>query len=216
MGRREGKNHALTIFSERKGGYRTVKRMLDLLSAFLLLVLLSLPLVFIACAVALDSRGGVFFRQVRVGRGGVPFVCIKFRTMYVTAPHDCPACALPEAEKQITRVGRFLRRTSLDELPQLWNVIKGDMSLVGPRPLIPAEGTIHRMREANGVYICRPGLSGLAQISGRNELLDWEKVACDRYYAEHMSFRLDVKILWYTVLRVIEGDGICAEKNKKS
>ena len=163
----------------------------------------------IACAVSAESKGGPIFRQIRIGREGRPFLCFKFRTMYQNAPKSCPASALTDPQRYVTPLGRLLRQTSLDELPQLWNVLLGDMSLVGPRPLIPEERSIHRMRQRSGVYTCRPGMSGLAQISGRNELSDGEKNACDRYYAEHLSWGLDAKILLHTLRCVVRREGIC-------
>ena len=188
---------------ESRGLYPLVKRGLDVAGALVLLGGLTLPMLGIACAVALDSRGGVLFRQTRVGKDGVPFVCFKFRTMYRDAPSSCPAALLTDADRYVTRVGRFLRRCSLDELPQLFNVLRGEMSLVGPRPLIPEEREMHRRRLSAGVYACRPGMSGLAQIRGRNLLTDREKAAFDRYYAHHMSFSLDTGILLFTPLKLL-------------
>ena len=179
--------------------YRVVKRVLDVVLSCLLLFFLALPMAVIGLCVGLSSRGGVLFRQRRIGRGGLPFVCYKFRTMTADAPPDRPSAAFPDAERYVTPIGRFLRRTSLDELPQLFNVLRGDMSLVGPRPLIGQEGEIHRVREENGVYEVRPGMTGLAQINGRTRLGDSEKAALDIRYVQNMSLKNDLQILGRTV-----------------
>ena len=191
-----------------------IKRMLDILFSSVLLFFLLLPMFVISLAIRMDSSGKAIFKQTRLGRGGRPFVCYKFRTMYEYTPTDIPACEFSDREKYITRVGRFLRRSSLDELPQLFNVLKGDMSIVGPRPLICEEKNVHQKRMDNGVYSLRPGITGMAQISGRNLLCDEEKIKKDAYYLENVKMRLDAKILAYTVFKVFSGEGIDRENEK--
>ncbi len=182
------------------------KRMLDVIFSSLLLVMLALPMVLIGAAVALSSRGGAIFRQVRIGRDGVPFTCYKFRTMVRDAPPNRPTADFPDAAHYVTPIGRFLRRTSLDELPQLFNVLRGDMSLVGPRPLIGEEWQMHRIRQERGVYNVRPGMTGLAQIHGRDSLRDSEKAAFDTRYVEQISFRTDARIVGKTLRHVLTGE----------
>lgn len=186
--------------------YLLLKRLLDVLFSVLLLFLLLLPMVVIGLVVALSSRGGILFRQVRIGRGGRPFTCYKFRTMVREAPHDRPSAAFPDAARYVTPIGRFLRRTSLDELPQLWNVLRGDMSLVGPRPLIGEEQEMHRLRTEHGVYCVRPGMTGLAQINGRDCLSDREKAAFDARYVEQLCLRKDLFIVGKTLRHVLSGE----------
>ncbi len=175
--------------------YLPLKRALDLLFSILLLILLALPMTVIALAVGLSSRGGVLFRQTRIGRAGAPFTCLKFRTMVKHAPPNRPTAEFFDAAQYITPVGRFLRKTSLDELPQLWNVLRGDMSLVGPRPLIGEEREMHRVRSEHGVYRVRPGMTGLAQIHGRDRLENGEKAAYDICYVKNLSLREDLRIV---------------------
>ena len=170
-------------------GYCAVKRGLDLLLAAVLLVP-ALPLMGLACAAMYASDpGAVLFRQKRVGRGGRLFTLYKIRTMRV--------------DGYVTAVGRVLRRTSLDELPQLWNVLRGDMSLVGPRPLIPQETEIHALRNAAGVYALRPGMTGLAQIHGRERVGAEEKARWDAAYLQSLSLRQDAAILLITIKKVL-------------
>ena len=171
-----------------------------------------LPMLVIWLLVRMDSEGGGFFRQVRIGKNSKAFVCYKFRTMYVTAPHNCPTSRLENGERYVTRVGRVLRRTSLDELPQLFNVLRGDMSLVGPRPLIAEEREVHRLRRERGVYDLRPGITGLSQISGRDRISDALKVELDQRYLAEFGFMQDVKIIGATVSKVISGEGIESKK----
>ena len=186
-------------------GYFILKRILDIALAAALLFLLAIPMCFIALAIVLDSDGGAIFRQRRIGREGREFVCYKFRTMYSFAPDSCPKSRLSEPQKYVTPVGRFLRRTSLDELPQLFNVLTGDMSLVGPRPLVAEEGEIHGLRRRCGVYRIRPGITGLSQISGRDDIGDVEKVRLDRKYARNVSLGADVRIIFGTLLHAATG-----------
>lgn len=193
---------------ERRIYRRYVKRMLDVLFSGLLLLLLWLPMLFIAIAVRSDSEGGAIFRQTRRGRNGKNFVCYKFRTMYKEAPHDVPASQFCDYGRQVTRVGGWLRKTSLDELPQLFNVLRGDMSLVGPRPLICEEQRVHDQRMSRGVYSLRPGITGMAQVSGRNAIEDDEKVRQDAYYLDNFGIALDVKIIFRTLIKVLRRDGV--------
>lgn len=188
--------------------YRYVKRAMDIVGATVGLVLMSVPMVLVAIAVKLDSPGPVFFRQLRVGLHSVPFVCYKFRSMYTSAPKECAANDLQDRALMVTKVGNFLRKSSLDEVPQLWNVLKGDMSLIGPRPLILNETWINEERAKRGVYELQPGITGLAQICGRNQVSDRDKVYFDEYYLTHYGMWLDVKILFGTVLYVVLGKDI--------
>jgi O-antigen biosynthesis protein WbqP len=188
------------------------KRLLDILLATLLCFFLLLPMFIIAAVIRIDSDGGAIFRQKRRGKNGKEFVCYKFRTMYENSPHNLSAAQFKDYDRYVTRVGRFLRRSSLDELPQLFNVIKGDMSLVGPRPLICEECDMHEMRQSEGVYKLRPGITGMAQISGRNLLDNSQKLQKDAYYLHNLGLMLDVRILFQTLLAVIKKEGI---ENKK-
>lgn len=185
--------------------YLLLKRALDIVFSAVLLVLLSLPMVSIALAILLTSEGGALFRQERVGRGGRVFICYKFRTMYRWAPPSRPKSGFFDAEGYITPVGRLLRRSSLDELPQLFNVLKGDMSLVGPRPLIAEEGEIHQLRQRCGVYRLRPGITGLAQVGGRDSVSDIEKARLDVRYTRELSLVNDVGILFKTAFGMMTG-----------
>ena len=185
-----------------------VKRVLDFLLALAGTIVLSPLLLVLAAWVKLDSKGPVFFRQKRVGRDKRLFSILKFRSMYADTPHDVPTHLLQNPEAMITRSGRFLRRTSLDELPQLFNILAGQMSVIGPRPalynqydLIDARDKVH----ANDV---RPGLTGLAQVNGRDELPIDIKARYDGEYAAHVTFWQDVKIFFHSITYVFERRGV--------
>ena len=187
---------------------RIWKRFFDIFASALLLVVLSPLFLVIMLAISADSAGGVIFKQKRAGLYSRPFTLYKFRTMYRSAPRDVATAELMEADRYITPVGGFLRQTSLDELPQLWNVLKGDMSFVGPRPVVLTEQTLLDLRAQWEADRVRPGITGLAQIKGRDELPIYRKALYDRYYARHLSFRLDWRILRYTVRYVLKREGI--------
>ena len=185
-----------------------IKRLLDIVFSAILIFFLTPLMIIISMMIVLESRGGAIFKQKRLGRNGKAFTCYKFRTMRSDAPHSIPARELVDPEKYLTRIGRLLRRSSLDELPQLFNVFMGDMSLVGPRPLICEETEIHRMRSSAGIYMLRPGLTGLAQVNGRNLLCDSEKIENDKIYLDNVRMLLDAKIILMTVGCVVGGKGI--------
>jgi sugar transferase EpsL len=175
--------------------------------AVLALALLGLPMLVIALIVRLCLGSPVLFVQERPGRQGVPFRLVKFRTM--REAYDAAGRPLPN-EQRLTRLGRLLRRTSLDELPELWNVLRGDMSLVGPRPLLMRYLPLYTPRQARRHEV-RPGLTGWAQINGRN-CIGWEeKFELDVWYVDHRSFRLDLRILAVTVIKVLKREGISPE-----
>lgn len=178
------------------------KRLFDLGAAMAVLAVAAVPMLVIAFCIKLDSAGPVFFCQKRMGRDLKPFICYKFRTMRVDAPSECAASMLRDRGRYVTRMGRFLRRTSLDELPQFFNVLKGDMSLIGPRPLILSEKDVIRKRAELGIYALRPGISGLAQISGRNFISDSEKILFDLRYLQEGSLTMDMVLALKTVLYV--------------
>lgn len=188
--------------------YKIYKRCMDVLLAMVLLVLFA-PLFLIIAAVTIPDTGcSVIFRQVRMGKNGAPFYIYKFRTMLPQAPADVPSALLGEDRRYITKRGQFLRRTSLDELPQLWNILKGDMSFIGPRPVILKETELLRLRQENGAERVRPGLTGLAQVCGRDELSDREKAAYDALYARRMGFSLDAHIFFITIRTVLRQEGV--------
>ena len=180
------------------------KRLFDVVAAMLLLVLLAPVLLLVALVVLLGMGPPVIFRQRRPGLRGALFTIVKFRTMR-EAVNDGRE-PLPD-EHRLTKVGRFLRRTSLDELPTLWNVVRGDMSLVGPRPLLPQYLDRYSPRQARR-HDVRPGITGLAQVSGRNALSWKDRLAFDAWYVENLSLRVDMSILLKTALVVLSRGGI--------
>lgn len=181
--------------------------MTDMLVATVCLVVLAPLLVLLAVLVRLDSPGPALFRQRRVGRGGAEFTLLKFRSMRWGTP-DLPTDVMArQAVSPVTRAGLLLRRSSLDELPQLINVLRGEMSLIGPRPALPSQTFVNAGRRAAGVDRLRPGITGWAQVCGRDELTDTEKVTCDAYYRDNLSARLDCLILARTVAAVWTGRG---------
>ncbi len=190
------------------GVYRVFKRFFDFVLALFALIIIWPVMLILAVWIKLDSKGPVIFKQSRVGLHGKLFRIYKFRTMRTDAPHEMATRDLENPYSYITKSGNFLRKTSLDELPQLLNVLKGDMSLVGPRPLIENEGgDIHKLRMDAGVYTVRPGMTGWAQVNGRDNVPDEEKAAYDREYAEKLSFGFDIKIIFKTIAVVFKRDG---------
>ena len=181
-----------------------IKRLLDIFLSACGILCLSWLLLLLAVAIKLDSPGPVFFRQKRVGIGKRHFQILKFRTMRIDTPHDM----LHDPEQYITRMGRFLRKTSLDELPQLWNILVGDMAVIGPRPALWNQYDLLAERDKYGANGVRPGLTGWAQIHGRDELEIAEKAKLDGWYVEHISFGLDVKCFFGTITAVLRHDGV--------
>ncbi len=179
------------------------KRLFDIVVASLLLILAAIPMLLAAAAIKLEGGGNVIFRQIRVGANLRPFVCYKFRTMRPEAPRDCASAELEQPERYITRVGTALRRMSIDELPQLFNVLSGDMSLVGPRPVIPGETELVELRRQLGVYRVSPGITGLAQVRGRDCITIERKAELDAEYISRMSLWLDIKLILRTFFCVI-------------
>lgn len=190
--------------------YRLIKRLTDIVLSGAGLLALLVPFLIITAAIYADDPGKIFFSQYRVGRFGKRFKMYKFRTMRTDTPKYLPTMEMENPEQYITRVGRFLRRTSLDELPQLVNVFKGDMSLVGPRPLISDEYEIHQMRMRFGVYNIRPGVTGLAQINGRDTVSPADKVRWDVRYLQMFGLMTDLRILLGTMPR-LSGDSTVVE-----
>lgn len=184
-----------------------MKRLFDVVCAALALLLLSPVLIVVAWLVRRQLGSPVLFRQMRPGLGGKPFQMVKFRTMLDAT--DVNGVALPDGER-LTRFGRFLRASSLDELPELWNVLKGDMSLVGPRPLLMDYLPLYSPHEFRRHEV-RPGVTGWAQVNGRNSLSWQQKFELDVWYVDNRSFWLDMRILWKTVIKVLKREGISAQ-----
>ncbi|MCL2487329.1 MAG: sugar transferase [Oscillospiraceae bacterium] len=191
-----------------KKGYLFCKRALDILmSLTVMAVLLPLSAV-IAVIAAWDTKGSPLFVQQRIGRNLKPFKVLKFRTMKTNAPADKPTYLLDNHDRYISRVGRCIRKLSLDEIPQLLNILKGDMSFVGPRPVVAGETELIRLRNRIGADIVRPGLTGLAQISGRDNVPVRRKAYLDRVYVDSMCMRADARILLKTAVHVLTSRGI--------
>jgi O-antigen biosynthesis protein WbqP len=188
--------------------YTHLKRILDFLLALMALALLSPLFLVLAVVIRATSPGPVFFRQKRVGLGKSHFMIYKFRTMRTDAPKDQPTHLLKDPAAYITPVGRFLRRSSLDELPQLLNIIKGEMAVVGPRPALWNQFDLIAERDKYGANDVRPGLTGWAQINGRDELPIDVKARLDGEYVRRMSFGFDVRCVLGTVLKVLRSDGV--------
>lgn len=190
------------------GVYPYVKRGADALLSLLALLCLSPLYLALALAVKLTSPGPALFKQKRVGRGGRLFTIYKFRTMRIDTPRDTATHLLSSPESYITPLGAFLRRSSLDELPQFFNVLKGDMSIVGPRPALYNQYDLIAAREKAGVNRVRPGITGWAQINGRDELPIPVKVRYDREYVENLSLRMDVRCFFGSIWAVLRADGV--------
>jgi len=182
------------------------KRGLDIQGAAIGLIIFFPILVAITLMIRREMGSPVFFRQTRPGRHGIPFEMVKFRTMRDAI--DADGRPLPDAER-LTKLGRFLRSSSLDELPELWNVLKGEMSLVGPRPLLMEYLPLYSPEQARRHEV-RPGVTGWAQVNGRNAISWDEKFALDVWYVDNRSLWLDLKIIWLTIRKVVKREGISA------
>jgi O-antigen biosynthesis protein WbqP len=184
-----------------------MKRLMDLFLGIIALLLLAIPILFVGILVRLTSKGSVLYWSDRVGRHNAIFKMPKFRTMRM----DTPAVAthlLPDPKSFLTPIGGFLRKSSLDELPQLWSILAGDMSFVGPRPALFNQNDLIALRTNHGVDVLTPGLTGWAQVNGRDELPIPQKVAFDVQYLKDQSFWFDIQILWLTFVKVLRRDGV--------
>ena len=189
-------------------GYRYIKRIIDIVLSGLAIIILS-PLLLILCiAIKLDSPGPILFTQKRVGIQKTYFQIYKFRTMRTDTPKDMPTHMLANPEQYITKTGRFLRKTSLDELPQIFNIFKGDMSIVGPRPALWNQDDLVAERDKYGANDVTPGLTGWAQINGRDELEIPVKAKLDGEYVKKYGFAMDVRCFFGTFLSVLKQDGV--------
>ena len=198
------------------------KRLLDLILSGCAIVVLSPVYLLIAITIKLDDPGPVFFRQKRVGIHKTYFNIVKFRSMRQDTPHDMPTHLLNDPQRWITKTGRFLRKTSLDELPQIAQIFTGKMSIIGPRPALWNQYDLIEERDKYGANDITPGLTGWAQVNGRDELEIEEKARLDGEYAQNISFGMDMKIFWMTVKNVLRGSGVVEggpkemKKEKKS
>ena len=184
-----------------------MKRLFDCILASILVFILALPMLFIAITVSLTSKGAVLYWSDRVGRDNKIFKMPKFRSMYLETP-PIPTHLMTNTNEFLSPIGGFIRRLSLDELPQLFSILKGDMSFVGPRPALFNQDDLIALRKAKGIHKLVPGVTGWAQVNGRDNLSIVDKVQFDLEYMNHRSFWFDLKILWMTFLKVIKSEGI--------
>lgn len=185
--------------------YKIIKRFLDFILSTISLVVLAVPLLIVAIVIYIDDPGNVIFSQERVGYKGKLFKLYKFRSMKISTPKYLATSEVANPDEYITKIGHIIRKYSIDELPQLFNVFLGDMSIVGPRPLIANENDIHAMRMKYGVYAIKPGITGLAQINGRDTVSPAEKVAWDKKYLDSIGLITDIKIVLETAFKVVRG-----------
>lgn len=188
--------------------YKFFKRTLDIVLSFIGMIVLSPFFLLLVLAIKLDSKGPVLFKQKRIGLHKKHFYILKFRTMRIDTPKDTPTHLLKNPEQWITKVGKFLRKTSLDELPQIWNIFVGDMSIIGPRPALWNQYDLIEERDRYGANDVLPGLTGWAQIHGRDELPIAKKAELDGYYVQHLSFGLDVRCFFGTIKSVAKSEGV--------
>lgn len=184
------------------------KRIIDIILSGAALIILSPIMLLIAVIIKADSKGPVLFKQKRVAKDKEYFQILKFRTMYADVPKDVPTHLLADPNSKITKVGRFLRKSSLDELPQIWNILVGEMSVIGPRPALWNQYDLIAERDKYGANAIRPGLTGLAQINGRDELPIDIKAKYDGEYAQKITFLGDVKIFFGTIFGVLSAKGV--------
>lgn len=184
-----------------------LKRFLDIIVVITLGIVLMVPLIFVAILVKLTSKGPVFFKQERFGLNSKPFTLYKFRSMTDGAPVKANS-EFDDITSYITPFGMFIRKTSIDELPQLFNIIRGDMSFIGPRPLANTDKTVLDMRKRNGADKVLPGISGLAQVNGRNLISDEQKAKLNGDYARELGFGLDIKLTHQTIVSVFKREGV--------
>lgn len=188
--------------------YLKIKRIIDIFLSLIGLIILSPVFLILIVAIKLDSKGPVLFKQKRVGIHKTHFNILKFRTMRIDTPKDTPTHLLENPEQYITKMGKFLRKTSLDELPQIWNIFVGQMSIIGPRPALWNQYDLIAERDKYGANDVSPGLTGWAQINGRDELPIEVKAKLDGEYVEKMSFLFDMKCFFRTAVSVLKHDGV--------
>jgi O-antigen biosynthesis protein WbqP len=184
-----------------------MKRAFDFLLAFILICLFCLPIVIVALMVKISSKGQILYWSERIGINNVVFKMPKFRTMKINTP-AVATHLLRNPNAYLTPIGSFLRKFSIDELPQLWSILKGDMSFIGPRPALFNQDDLIELRTKRGIHRLIPGITGWAQVNGRDELPIPIKVEFDEYYLKHKSFLLDMKILWMTMIKVFKQEGV--------
>ncbi len=196
--------------------YLKIKRIIDIVLSLLGLIILSPVFLFLIIAIKLDSKGPILFKQKRVGIHKNHFNILKFRTMRIDTPKDTPTHLLDNPDQWITKVGKFLRKTSLDELPQIINILKGEMSIIGPRPALWNQYDLIEERDKYKANDIPPGLTGWAQINGRDELPISVKAKLDGEYVEKIGFAMDVKCFFETILSVIKSDGVVEGKTEST
>lgn len=189
--------------------------LLQRLIALVMLIILSPLFLIVSILIKLESKGPVFFKQERIGKDNINFMIYKFRSMRTDTP-DVATHLLDNPEVFITKVGKFLRKTSLDELPQLINIVKGEMLFVGPRPALYNQYDLRDLRTEKGVHVLYPGVTGWAQVNGRDELEIPDKVEFDRQYVERRSIFIDIKIVFMTVVKVFKKEGIVEGRTSKA
>ena len=196
--------------------YGVLKRFFDIILSLVAIIVFSWLLIIIAIAIVVEDKGNILFKQKRIGKNKKEFYIYKFRTMKVSTPKDVPTHLLDNPESYITKIGGFLRKTSLDELPQLFNILKGDMSIVGPRPALWNQFDLIDLRDKNGSNSVRPGLTGWAQVNCRDELPIDVKAGFDGEYIKKMSIVFDIKIILMTVVSVFTSKGVREGRNESS
>lgn len=195
--------------------YLIIKRTIDIVLSIIGLIVLSPFIIILIILMKLDSKGPILFKQRRVGIHKTHFEILKFRTMKIDTPKNTPTHLLENPDQWITRVGKILRKTSLDELPQIINILKGEMSIIGPRPALWNQYDLIEERDKYGANDIQPGLTGLAQITGRDELPITEKAAIDGKYTKNISFTMDVKCFFGTITSVLKSDGVVEGKQEQ-